>query len=183
MSETVDKLLDAAEGRIRTGGFHAVSFRDLAADLGIKSASVHYHFPKKEDLGSAVVTRYADRVMAALAVEAEGAVTASDKLAALIRVYRTALTTEDKACLCGVMGAEALGLPEPVRAAVRDFLGANIAWVAAALHADGIERAEEKAAMAIASLQGAMMLAVNLGETSLFDKVAAEIHAAATRQS
>ena len=32
---------------MRRGGFHGFSFRDLAADVGIKSASVHYHFPIK----------------------------------------------------------------------------------------------------------------------------------------
>lgn len=179
MSQTVDKLLDAAEARIRTGGFHAVSFRDLAADLGIKSASVHYHFPRKEDLGTAVVTRYADRVLDAVAAEAAGATSAAEKLAALIRVYRAALTSDYKACLCGVMGAEALGLPDPVRDAVRVFLGANIAWVADALRVEGISDADARAAHVIASLQGAMMLSVNLGDMALFDKIAAQVAEAA----
>jgi len=44
-----DKILDAAEKRVRGAGFSAMSFRDLASDVGIKSASVHYHFPTKPD--------------------------------------------------------------------------------------------------------------------------------------
>jgi AcrR family transcriptional regulator len=55
---TVEVLLDAAEKRIRKCGYNAVSFRDLAVDADIKSASVHYHFPRKEDLGLALVQRY-----------------------------------------------------------------------------------------------------------------------------
>lgn len=49
MAATADLILDVAEARIRMDGFHAVSFNDIATELGIKSASVHDHFPKKED--------------------------------------------------------------------------------------------------------------------------------------
>ncbi len=172
MSETVEKLLDAAEKRVRTGGFHAVSFRDLATDLGIKSASVHYHFPRKEDLAVAMITRYAERIFAALEIETAGAVDAEDRLHALARVYRAALTSTNQACLCGIMGAEALGLPPPVRKAVRGFLDANVAWVADALTDHGAAEPEDRAAALIAALQGAMMLSVNLGDTALFDRIA-----------
>ena len=57
MSETIDRLLDAAEDGMRLRGYHAVSFRELAMALGIKSASVHYYFRQKEDLGLALVAR------------------------------------------------------------------------------------------------------------------------------
>jgi TetR/AcrR family transcriptional regulator, transcriptional repressor for nem operon len=51
---------------MRGGGYHAASFRDIAAAVAIKSASVHYHFPTKEDLGAAVLRRYLDRTLATL---------------------------------------------------------------------------------------------------------------------
>ena len=52
-----EEILEVAERHMRAGGFDAVSFRDIAAEVGIKSASVHYHFPQKADLGAAVVQR------------------------------------------------------------------------------------------------------------------------------
>ena len=61
-----DRILEAAEARLRSDGYGAVSFRDLANDVGVKSASVHYHFPRKEDLGVAVVKAYTEKVFAAL---------------------------------------------------------------------------------------------------------------------
>ena len=54
LSKTLDKLMDAAENSVRMRGYHAVSFRDLADELGIKSSSVHHYFPRKEDLAVAV---------------------------------------------------------------------------------------------------------------------------------
>lgn len=61
-----EQLLDIAEGMIRLGGYNSVSFRTLAEMAGIKSASVHYHFPTKEDLGSALAERYTDKFLSAL---------------------------------------------------------------------------------------------------------------------
>lgn len=63
MAETIDLLMNAAESGIRQKGYNAVSFRELADDLGIKSSSVHYYFRKKEDLGLALVERYSDRFL------------------------------------------------------------------------------------------------------------------------
>ena len=47
MSETAERLMDLAEAHIRNAGYGGFSFRDLAAEIGIKSASVHHHFPTK----------------------------------------------------------------------------------------------------------------------------------------
>ena len=62
MSEVAQALMDAAERRMRIGGFNAFSFREIAADVGVKSSSVHYHFPTKEKLAAAVIHRYTDEV-------------------------------------------------------------------------------------------------------------------------
>ena len=45
MNETAERLMDLAEARIREAGYRGFSFRDLAAEIGIKSASVHQPFP------------------------------------------------------------------------------------------------------------------------------------------
>ena len=58
MEATQIKILAAAEQRIRTAGYHGFSFREIAADVGIKSSSVHHYFPTKESLGVAVARRY-----------------------------------------------------------------------------------------------------------------------------
>ncbi len=44
MSELPHAIMDAAERRMRIGGFNGFSFRDIAADVGVKSLTVHYHF-------------------------------------------------------------------------------------------------------------------------------------------
>ena len=54
MSETAERLMDLAEAHIRHRGYGGFSFRELAAEIGIKSASVHHHFPTKAAMAAAV---------------------------------------------------------------------------------------------------------------------------------
>jgi AcrR family transcriptional regulator len=57
MSETKDKILDAAERLIGEHGYAATSLRHIIAEAGVNLAAVHYHFGSKEDLLDAVVVR------------------------------------------------------------------------------------------------------------------------------
>ncbi|MFB0951860.1 MAG: TetR/AcrR family transcriptional regulator, partial [Rhodospirillales bacterium] len=77
---------------MRRGGYNSVSFRDLASDTDIKSSSVHYHYPKKEDLG------------VALMVASSKAQTPKEKLHAFRKVYRGALYEDKAVCLCWLLG-------------------------------------------------------------------------------
>jgi TetR/AcrR family transcriptional repressor of nem operon len=45
---------------VQARGYNALSFREIAKDVGIKSASIHYYFPTKGDLGVALAKRYTD---------------------------------------------------------------------------------------------------------------------------
>jgi len=173
MTSTTERLMDAAESRMRLNGYHAVSFRELADDLGIKSASVHYHFPQKEDLGLALVERYSERFFAAVNARAAKAKTPKEKVAAFCKTYEEALKTSDKICLCGLLGAESCGLPEDLSKAVAAFFDANIKWVWQALPSD-MEAAKRKATatQTVATLQGAMMLAISLRSPKTFETAA-----------
>jgi len=173
---TTERLLDAAEYRMRRSGYNAVSFRDLATDVDIRSASVHYHFPKKEDLAIAMVTRYAERFFDALEAASGSAKNTREKIEAFRSVYRKALKHDGAICLCGLLGAEAAGLPDVLTQAVQEFFRANINWVAAALPTTRSTSVRRKQAQSIvAAHQGAMMLATNLGDKRLFDTATSTI--------
>lgn len=176
MSETLEKLMDAAEAGIRLKGYHAVSFRDLAEDLGIKSSSVHYYFRQKEDLGLALVKRYSDRFFDALNAEVASEKSPEKRIDAYCRIYRAALVGSDRICLCGMLGAESSGLPDALKAAVAGFFDANIAWVVKALP-DELTSSEkhQKAVHIVGALQGAMMLAGSLKDHTVFDSASKDL--------
>ena len=169
-SEMKDKILDAAETRVRKAGFAEMSFRDLAADVAIKSASVHYHFPTKADLGEALVARYAENFKAEL-----DKIDTSDTdaaLRALVDLYANALVMGESVCLCAILGAEAMGLPENVNERTKAFFDMNRAWLEAILKQSNVALAAEKAGLIVAALEGGMIVASASNDRALFDQVA-----------
>ena len=169
---TADLILDAAEKRVRTVGYHAASFRDLADDVSVKSASVHYHFPAKTDLGVALVGRYRQRFFDHLAART-GSATPQKKLETYVAAYRDAIDSSGTICLCGMLGAESGGLPDEVAGAVREYFEANIAWVRAALKEGALSDApKDDATLFVATLQGALILAVSSNDVAVFDAAA-----------
>jgi AcrR family transcriptional regulator len=67
-----DNLLDAAEQLFAARGYTAVTLKHIADKLGIKQASLYYHFPLgKEDLYVEVMLRHLEHRLTALAAEIE----------------------------------------------------------------------------------------------------------------
>ena len=64
---TASRILDVAEQLVQVRGFNGFSYADIAAELHITKAALHYHFAGKADLGEALITRYASRFAEALA--------------------------------------------------------------------------------------------------------------------
>ena len=170
--DTTTRLLDAAEYRMRRGGYNSVSFRDLTSDTDIKSSSVHYHYPRKEDLGVALIGRYTKNLFDALMVASSKAQTPKEKLHAFRKVYRGALYEDKAVCLCGLLGAEMAGLPPALVDGVTSFFEANVKWVSDALPND-LSKAEKykRASTLVAAHQGAMMMAISSDDNKFFDTV------------
>jgi len=162
-----ERILNAAQRMTERLGYGGLSFRDIAAAVGIKSSSVHYHFPTKGDLGAAVARRYTEAMIAALDGESDPAA-AIDRYVGLIRGQ---LHDGGRMCLCGMLAAEIDALPEAVRAEVRHFIGVNVTWLSSMLSPPGGDaRTMEPRAHAIfAALEGAMLIARGTGDLARFD--------------
>lgn len=165
-----EKILSAAERRVRGAGFAEMSFRDLAQDVGIKSASVHYHFPTKADLGEALVEAYARQFETELARIDTGDLRAA--LEAFVGLYDRALVLDEAICLCAVMGAEAIGLPETVNQKTRAFFRMNAAWLEDLFERHLGKREPDIAAMTVAALEGALIIASVSKDRDVFENVA-----------
>lgn len=165
MSEIVTAILDAAEKRIRVGGFGGFSFREIAADVGIKSSSVHYHFPTKEDLAAAVVRRYADWASKFLD---EMLATEPDPTKAWTKAFRGTIVAGTM-CPCIVMGAASQDLPPIVAGEVRRFFEMHARKMAEA----GLD--PERASELIATITGASVLANIFSDSGHYDRATREL--------
>lgn len=170
-ADTVENIKDVAESCIRSKGYNSFSFREIASAVGIKSASVHYHFPTKGDLGAAVVQRYTERFLAALGDPEDSAIKPEQLLQRYIEAFRNALIKDQKLCLCGMLGAESASLPEEVIRETRRFFKDNIKWLTVVFsrNNDNADTAKNNAVYLLSSLEGAMMVSNTLGEVTAFD--------------
>lgn len=168
LTDSANRILDVAEVSMRRAGYNAVSYRDIASEVGIKSASLHYHFPKKEDLGVALVKRYAMTFSERLNENIAGLKKAEEKLAVFVELYEIALFEHRLICLCAVLGAEAQGLPDVVTTEVRAFFTDNISWLTAVFSEMGARSPEKIAKSTLSLLEGAMIVSSVNADDSIF---------------
>jgi TetR/AcrR family transcriptional regulator, transcriptional repressor for nem operon len=166
VNEVASAIMDAAERRIRYGGFSGFSFREIAADVGVKSSSVHYHFPTKETLAAAVVHRYTDRFAAFVRDQVAAG---RDPIKVWTGIFRSSLQSNEGMCLGGILGAAACDLPPEVAAEVRRFFKVCLEMIEAA----GVS--PDSATQLLAKLEGAMLVANALGDIEAFDRATSEL--------
>src|SRR5579863_135988 len=130
--DTATQILDVAERLVQVRGFNGFSYADVAAELKVTKAALHYHFAGKAELGEALVTRYAARFADALGtVEAQTA-DAPARLQAYAGLYLEVLR-QRRMCLCGMMAAEYETLPAPMKRAIVRFFDENETWLTGVL--------------------------------------------------
>jgi AcrR family transcriptional regulator len=165
-THTRENILDTAVALIQERGYNAFSYQHVSADLGIRNAAVHYHFPSKGDLGLAVVERY-HRLFDEWVAENTGSGT--DPLAMLRGYFAIPIRFArdgGKVCPLGVLEAEYKAIPDPMREAVRELdadIRSFLAQVLEQGRRQGVFRfegaPEDKALVIVAALQGALQIA------------------------
>lgn len=162
--ETATRLLDTAQQLVQRRGYNAFSYKDLAEAVGIRTASIHYHFPAKADLGKALMDRYQAELERTLeAIDRTGR-SSKAKLKRFIKLYRDA-ESHGTICLCGSMASDQETLPRGLRGAVSAYLERSEGWVADRI-AEGVRGGEftfsgkpaDAAAALVASLQGGLIV-------------------------
>lgn len=161
MSDMKTAIMDAAERRMRAGGFGGFSFREIAADVGIKSSSVHYHFPTKDDLAAAVIRRWAEHTSEGIDQEFEKD---PDPVRVWTKTFRGTAFSELHMCPCTVLGASSYDLPEQVAMEVKQFFK----MCQDKLVAEGLS--PRKASEFLSTLVGAMVVANALRDTAEYDR-------------
>jgi TetR/AcrR family transcriptional regulator, transcriptional repressor for nem operon len=177
-SGTAGQILDVAERLAQTRGFNGFSYADVAAELRVTKASLHYHFPSKADLGRSLIERYAVAFAAALDGIEDSQLPAFDQLQRYVSIYGDVLKA-GRICLCGMLAAEYTTLPPAMQDAIRGFFDLNERWLGRLLNrgrGDGtltFDGTAADAARAITSaLEGAMLLARPYGGAARFESAA-----------
>jgi TetR/AcrR family transcriptional regulator, transcriptional repressor for nem operon len=178
---TSERILDTAERLVQMRGFNGFSYADVAGELDITTASLHYHYRGKAELGKALIDRYGERFGASLeAIHARPA-GALPKLRAYADLY-AGVMDDERMCLCGMLAAEYRTLPEPMQEAVVTFFDANEEWLDRVLR-EGRKRGEltfsgsprEVARALISALEGALLTSRPYADPGRFRATAREM--------
>ena len=172
MNETAETILDIAQNLIQSRGFNAFSYADIAKEIGIKTASIHYHFPSKSDLVRNLVERYRSSILTSLKQIELSNSTAHEKLRSFLDLYLDKLH-EEQTCLCVMLASDIHTLASEVQIEIKGFIAENEGWLATVLRGgrnDGSLKidgnVELKAKLFFSTVQGALLLskALNSGE-------------------
>ena len=167
-----EAILAAARQAVMAHGYGGLTFRDLAQAVGIKAASIHYHFPSKADLGAAVARRYWEDIVVALEAISGAAPDPAGALRRYPEIFRRSLESGNRMCLGSFMASEHDGLPDAVRAEVQAFADVNVAWLSRLLVAASVVGAGESEARAwaiYAAVAGAQLIARGRSDIGVFD--------------
>jgi TetR/AcrR family transcriptional repressor of nem operon len=131
-ADTRHLILQEAEFLIRTRGYAAFSYADLAERVQITKASIHYYFPTKEELITVLLREYIKRFVATLATIRRHYPAAGDRLRAYAHLFLEGFE-KGMLPLCGALSAERSALPETLRPQVEDFFQIHLDWLAGVL--------------------------------------------------
>lgn len=172
---TAERMLDIAERLVQLRGFNNFSYADIAAELGITKASLHYHFRGKAELGQALIARYAERFSEALSRIDRDLPDARTKLEAYAGLYADVLRGK-RMCMCGILAAEYQTLPEPMRTGVIHFFDENQRWLADLLAQAQTDQTltftgstDDVAQSILSTLEGAMLVSRPYGDLARFN--------------
>jgi len=173
-ADTATQILDVAERLVQVRGFNGFSYADVATELKITKAALHYHFPGKSELGQALIERYAARFDEALATVETRTRDASARLGVYADLYRDMLR-DQRMCLCGMMAAEYETLPAQMQDAVVRFFDENETWLTRVLKQgreigtlEFVGSPREIARTIVSVLEGAMLVTRPFGDISRF---------------
>lgn len=129
-----------AERLMRTRGYMAFSYADLAETVGITKASIHHHFSTKEELGAVIVESYIAEVREALERINEKHDEVGDRLDEYFGIFRSSVEN-GLLPLCGALAAELSALPPKLQQLTQSFFDMQLNWLVQVLDR-GIARGE-----------------------------------------
>lgn len=171
-------ILNLAESLLQDKGFNGFSYANIASELGVKNAAIHYHYPTKEDLGCAVIHRYRERFKLWINNARVKDLSPKEKLEWFVSIYTATRADKGKVCLVGSMEAEFNSIPSALQEEVQALHKELLAWLEVTL-AEGREAGvfhfngepANKAAVILSTLQGALQMARALGTKKFRDVV------------
>ena len=166
MSDTRQQIMDVATGLVQEKGYNAFSYNDIAVALGIRKASIHYHFPTKPLLVKTIMANYREQHSLALTAINRRHDHPVQRLKAFAGLFSKTLGEDYVMCPSGMLASEVSSLPDEVLEEVHGFFTDSEDWLVKVLN-DGVKQGQfqfsgktrDQARSIFASFEGALLTA------------------------
>src|SRR5258706_7886201 len=128
-SNTQRAILDLAESMLQDKGFNGFSYAHIAAELNVKNAAIHYHFPSKEELGWSVIRRYRDRFQLWVNNARVKDLSPKQKLDWFFGIYTNTRADKGKVCLAGSLETDFNAIPDSLRHQTESLTKEMLSWL------------------------------------------------------
>ena len=178
-ADTAERILDAAHMLIADRGYAAFSYADIAERIEVSKATIHHHFPAKEDLAIAVLRRHRFRLVENLSL-LDGAVAEPlERLTRYMRHWETCIRKQtEPMCIAALLGAELPSLPVDVAKETKLHFVALHDWLQKTMELGLKQRtirliksASIEAELVMATVHGAMVSARVYQSSKVFGQI------------
>jgi AcrR family transcriptional regulator len=176
-------MVQSAAALIGAQGMNATSFSDVLAASGAPRGSIYFHFPGgKRELAKDAIRLTSEQVLAHLRASTPSS--ASEALRHFVALFQHVVDATDGAAGCAVAGVT-IDVPATDDELLSEARAAFHAWTAllaeqlASTGVDG-DRAEAIATIAVASVEGALILCRAERGAAPLDAVASQLQALVT---
>ena len=178
-SETAERILKSAHALIVDRGYAAFSYADISSEVKVSKATIHHHFPLKEDLVVAVLRRHRERQAQGLVMLDEAVADSLDRLKGYMGHWERCIEKKtEPICIAALLGAELPSLPADVAAEVRLHFVALHQWLQGTLELGSKQKkvhltqtASREAELVMATVHGAMISARAYQSPAVFAEI------------
>ncbi|MBP1909224.1 MAG: TetR/AcrR family transcriptional regulator, transcriptional repressor for nem operon [Methanolobus sp.] len=174
LNPTNQQILHYARLFLQCGGYNGFSYKDISQKLGIKNASIHHYYPKKEDLVAALLEERRKHLSMSITQMVESKKSAREQLQ---YYFDYALQEFDEGkCICppGSVVIDFKELPEKVQKQDMLLFDEILEWLNNVLRIgleqgefDFSDSVETQAEMVVETLMGARLLSSIKGRKTL----------------
>lgn len=172
---TKQRIVEFSADQLRDKGFDGFSYLDISRELGITKASVHHHFPKKEDLGLALCQWTSDWLKQGLDHFDNHASSNWNKLERYTRAAVKHTLTDKKICPVSAFYGDLNKLPDSIKGELKRLDEIELNWVAKVIDQgkrdhefDAALDTRSMAALFLFSCKGALYHARMHGQETLY---------------
>lgn len=169
-------MLRTAADLFRTQGYHGTGVNQVIAESGAPKGSLYFHFPGgKAQLAAESIARGGEETCELLRLAFTAGGTVHEVISAVVQHFAEQLRGSDfrSGCPVSTVALETSGYDDTVQRACKNAYESWTAALTGYLSSNGLseQKAQKLATVAIASLEGALMLAKTHRDTTYLDTI------------